>query len=97
MELDHAWAAGAYRVLEVKFRVISTGSASQYVKLVHAPVNEKDAYQDLEDGSGTPVRVEVSSGGNAYWHVPSFMRYVRWAVTGGTGDPIVQVDIVAKE
>ena len=89
--LDLAFDAGAYSTLEIHVRILKSGSAGN-LKLQHAAVNEEDAYIDL----GTASWAVTGSGGHI--SISNFLRYVRWVCDGSVaGNPVIMIDIVAKE
>ena len=90
---------GAYRVLEVSFRVLKSGTgtdATALVKLQHAPVMEDEAFIDLV---GATARTDSTATSiPTFVEVPAFTRYIRWVASSSVaGSPIVLIDLVAKE
>lgn len=83
-----------YRELHVFVRVIEAGTGdSPSLVLEHSSRGETDAYVPFS----TPVQVDLSATGGAWFYVPAFMRWVAWRVTGSLATPAtVTVDIVAK-
>ena len=96
MRDDEAWDAGAYTTLQVHVRLIKagTGSAGGQIKLRHAAVNELDAWVDL---SGAQWTID-STGAGGFLTISNYLRYISWYTDNNVaGDPIVVIDIVAKE
>lgn len=97
---DGAADLGAYGNVQAMFRAIRPGTANDQnavVFLEHAAVNEAQAWAGLPN---TSVRVDTAApAGTFHVSVPAFARYIRWAtgVSGFAGNPIVTIDLVAKE
>ena len=59
----------------------------------HAAVNEEQYYVDFP----SPIAVDLTQVGLTWIHVPYFMRYVGWVVTGTIGDaPVASLDVLTK-
>ena len=90
--LRDAYDAGAFKQLEVQVRVLKSGTGTGNLKLQHAAVNEEDAYVDITGATWS------LSGAGGFTPIPDFLRFIRWVTDNNVqGDPIVIVDIVAKE
>ena len=83
---------GPYRHLEVLIRVLSAGTGGN-VKLQSNVRNEDDGWVDIvgvSQGLGATATVQKSSA--------NFFRFVRWVGDSGVGgNPVAQIDLVAKE
>jgi hypothetical protein len=90
--LFEAWDAGNFRVLEVDFCVLKTGTAGN-LKLQHAAINVEESFIDI-----ATISADLTASGHDYQEVTKFLRYVRWKVDGTvTGSPVAFIDIIAKE
>ncbi len=92
--LRDAYDAGAFKQLEVQVRVLKkdTNPTPGNLKLQHAAVNEEDAYVDITNATWS------LGGAGGFTPIPDFLRFIRWVTDNNVqGDPIVIVDIVAKE
>lgn len=96
MQILESLDLGAYREIEIIVTVVRAGTGSPTLLLKHAAVNEPDAFiafntaisVDLTQGSGTII----------HYHNAYFSRWVRWVTSGTfTTNPVVTVDIIAKE
>lgn len=83
-----------YRELEIFVRVTEAGLGdSPALVLEHSSRGEADTYVPF----ATPVTVSLAATGNAWFHVPAFMRWVAWRLTGTLeGSATVTLDIIAK-
>ncbi len=92
---------GAYAKGELQFRRLKDGtSATTYLRLQHAAVNEEDAFMDAKDPAGANVEIVLDNAAASVKHVScaNFLRYVRLVAIGTvTGGPVVLVDSVWKE
>lgn len=89
---DEVLDAGAYRILEVHCRILSTtGTPDGTLKLQTAAVNEPEAWDDIAGASWSLN----GSGGRP--QITSFLRYVRAVVVSqSSGSAVALIDIVAK-
>lgn len=88
---SEAWDAGGYRLLELQFRFPKSGSANGFLALEHSATNEPGSFVLIP---GTSVELSTTGG---VVSVSNFLRFVRWVTTGTvSGDPLVQIDAVAK-
>lgn len=83
-----------YGELHIFARVSEAGTGeSPSLVLEHSSRGESDSYVAF----ATPVQVDLSETGSAWFHVPAFMRWVAWRLNGSLSSPaVVTLDIVAK-
>ncbi len=83
---------GAYRYLEVLFRVLNAGTAGDVI-LQSNTRNEADGWTDI-----TGLSQPVGTVDDQHKSSANFLRYVRWVASNAiAGNPTVQIDLVAKE
>ena len=86
---------GAYRKLDVQFRLVKEGTAGT-VWLESAPVNEADAWQQL--GASASLLGTGFVNGKKQLSSEDFYRFLRVVSDGAVGgSPVLTVDVVAKE
>ena len=84
------------RVLEAA--TLSDGEAAEPtgaldLSLERSSSGEVDGYVAF----ATPVQVDLTATGSAWFHVPAFMRWVAWRLSGSlSASAVVTLDIVAK-
>ena len=83
-----------HRELHVYIRVSEAGAGdSPLLILEHSSSGEVDGYVAF----ATPVQVDLTAMGSAWFHVPAFMRWVAWRLSGSlSASAVVTLDIVAK-
>lgn len=83
-----------YRELHVYIRVSEAGAGDSPALLVeHSSRGESDTYVAF----ATPVNVDLTVAAGAWFHVPAFMRWVAWRLSGSLSSAaVVTLDIVAK-
>jgi hypothetical protein len=92
---DEVIDVGAYRRLEVQFRLLKAGTAGT-AWLETAPVDEDEAFQQV----GAAVNLNGSGMTNNKQQISSdaFYRFARVVTDGAVaGSPVLTVDVVAKE
>lgn len=91
--LEEVVDLGAYRQLNVSFRVLGTNPTAS-VLLEHSASKDESAFRAV-DG----MTVSCDTAGVFFETTDAFLRYVRMSVTSfGAGNaPVVSVSIIAKE
>ncbi len=82
---------GAFRVLEVYFKIFKAGPSQGSLFLSHNATMDPDNWKAI---AGASI---AQNGTDSFVTVNDFLRYVRVEGTAGDGTGVGMVDIVAKE
>lgn len=69
------------------------GGESPQILVKHASMRDEQYYIDFP----TPVAVDLTQVGPTWVHVPYFLRYVGWFLSGSfEGAPVVSIEVMSK-
>jgi hypothetical protein len=92
-DINESFDAGGFRELTCQIRVTTAGSAGT-IKLQHSATNDDAAFTDITGFSA----VSLTATTNNVQSITGFLRWIRYVTgTAPTGNPVVIIDLVAKE